>query len=124
MATTIRINEDIKQQLKIKSAELGVTQMDLLNRYIIEGLKRDSTPKKPTPTIDELEKLLKHDNPQGNVLNKLRGIIDNDEIIDEVEEKEAPGEIRIAIHRQQLYHCFDEQKSKKPPAGKTNRRLN
>ncbi len=89
MATTIRINEDIKQQLKIKSAELGVTQMDLLNRYIIEGLKRDSTPKKPTPTIDELEKLLKHDNTQGNVLNKLRGIIDNDEIIDEVEEKRS-----------------------------------
>ena len=89
MATTIRINEDIKQQLKIKSAELGVTQMDLLNRYIIEGLKRDSNPKKPTPTIDELEKLLKHDNTQGNVLNKLRGIIDNDEIIDEVEEKRS-----------------------------------
>ncbi len=87
MATTIRINEDVKHQLKIKSAELGVKQIDLLNRYVIEGIKRDSMPKKPTPTIEDLEKLLKHDNPKGNGLNKLCGIIDNNEIIDEVEEK-------------------------------------
>ena len=87
MATTIRINEDVKHQLKIKSAELGVKQKDLLNRYVIEGIKRDSMPKKPTPTIEDLEKLLKHDNPKGNGLNKLCGIIDNNEIIDEVEEK-------------------------------------
>ena len=87
MATTVRINEDVKRQLKIKSAELGVKQIDLLNRYVIEGLKRDSTPKKSAPTIEELEKLLKHDNPKGNGLDKLCGIIDNDEVIDEVEEK-------------------------------------
>lgn len=89
MATTIRINEDVKHQLKIKSAELGVKQIDLLNRYVIEGIKRDSMPKKPAPTIEDLEKLLKHDNSKGNELNKLCGIIDNDEIIDEVEEKRS-----------------------------------
>lgn len=89
MTTTIRINEYVKQQLKIKSAELGVKQIDLLNRYVIEGIKRDSIPKKPTPSIYELEKLLQHDNPKGNGLDKLCGIIDNDEIIDEVEEKRS-----------------------------------
>ena len=87
MATTIRINEDIKQQLKIKSAELGVKQQDLLNRYVLEGIKRDSTPKKPVMTLDELEKLLKHDNPKGNNLKKFSGIVPDGEMIDSVEEK-------------------------------------
>ena len=89
MATTIRIDEDVKQQLKIKSAELGVKQMDLLNRYVIEGIKRDSTPNKPTPSIEELEIQLKHDNPKGNGLDKLCGIIDDGEVFDEVEEKRS-----------------------------------
>ncbi|WP_295722587.1 hypothetical protein [uncultured Methanobrevibacter sp.] len=87
MATTVRIDEDVKQQLKIKSAELGVKQIELINKYVIEGIKRDSTPEKPVPTIDELEKLLNHDNHQGNGLDKLCGIIDNDKIVDEVDEK-------------------------------------
>lgn len=93
MATTVRIDEDVKHQLKIKSAELGVKQIDLINKYVIEGIKRDSTPDKPAPTIEELEKLLNHDNPQGNGLDKLCGIIDNDEIVEEVEEKKVLGEI-------------------------------
>ena len=87
MATTIRINEDVKQQLKIKSAELGVKQQDLLNRYVIEGLKRDSTSKKPVMSLNELENLLKHDNPKGNNLKKFSGIIPDGEMIDSVEEK-------------------------------------
>ena len=87
MATTIRINEDVMQQLKIKSAELGVKQQDLLNRYVIEGLKRDSTPNKPIMNLDELEKLLKHDNPKGNNLKKFSGIVPDGEMIDSVEEK-------------------------------------
>ncbi len=87
MTTTIRINEDVKQQLKIKSAELGVKQQDLLNRYVIEGIKRDSTPNKSVMTLDELENLLKHDNPKGNNLKKFSGIVPDGEIIDSVEEK-------------------------------------
>ncbi|MCQ2971914.1 MAG: hypothetical protein MJ209_01245 [archaeon] len=75
MATTIRINEDVKQQLKIKSTELGVKQQDLLNRYVIEGIKRDSTSNKPVMTLNELENLLKHDNPKGNNLKKFSGIV-------------------------------------------------
>lgn len=87
MTTTIRINEDVKQQLKIKSAELGVKQQDLLNRYVIEGIERDSTPNKSVMTLDELENLLKHDNPKGNNLKKFSGIVPDGEIIDSVEEK-------------------------------------
>ena len=58
MATTVRINEDVKQQLKIKCVELGAKQIDLVNRYIIEGIKRDTTPKKSVMSLDELEKIL------------------------------------------------------------------
>ncbi len=61
MTTTIRINEDVKHQLKIKSAELEVNQIDLLNNYVIEGIKRGSTLKEPTSTIEELEKILKYE---------------------------------------------------------------
>lgn len=87
MATTVRINEDVKQQLKIKSAELGVSQFDLLNRYVIEGIKRDTTPKKPVMSLDQLEKLLKHDNPKGNNLQKFSGIVPDGEVFDPVEDK-------------------------------------
>jgi len=87
MTTTIRINENVKQQLKIKSAELGVKQQDLLNRYVIEGLKRDSTSKEPVMNLNELEKLLKHDNPKGNNLKKFSGIVPDGEMIDSVQEK-------------------------------------
>lgn len=87
MTTTVRINEDVKQQLKIKSAELGVSQFDLLNRYVLEGIKRDTTPKKPVLSLDQLEKLLKHDNPKGNNLQKFSGIVPDGDIIDPVEEK-------------------------------------
>ena len=87
MVTTIRIDEDVKQLLKIKSAELGIKQKDLLNRYVIEGIKRDSTLNKPVKTLNELEKILKHDNPKGNNLNKFSGIVSEGEMIDSVEEK-------------------------------------
>ena len=38
MATTIRIDENIKQQLKLKSAQTGISQLDLANKYILNGL--------------------------------------------------------------------------------------
>ena len=61
MATTIRINEEVKQRLKLQSIETGISQLDLANRYILEGIKHDKTPKKPIKTIEEIEKILKHD---------------------------------------------------------------
>lgn len=85
MATTVRINEEVKHQLKIQSAKLGVKQIDLVNRYVIEGIKRD-TPKNPIKSIEEIEKLLSHDKPEGNNLKNFANLVD-DEVIDPVEEK-------------------------------------
>ena len=87
MATTVRINEDVKQQLKIKSAELGVKQIDLLNRYVIEGIKRDSESKDSVMSIDEIESLLFNDKPEGNNLKGFVNLVDSNEIVDEVMEK-------------------------------------
>ena len=38
MDTTIRIDMDIQRQLKLKSVELGITQKELANTYILKGL--------------------------------------------------------------------------------------
>ena len=87
MATTIRVNENVKKQLKIKAAEIGKSQYELANKYILEGLKNDKTPC-DTMTIEEIEALLKHDNPKGNeLLNEIDGTIDIDEITDSVKLK-------------------------------------
>lgn len=89
MVANVSINEELKEELIIKSVELGVKQIDLVNRYVLEGLKRDSIKKKPAPTIEKLEKLLKHDNPNGNHFENIVGIVDSEEIVDEVEEKRS-----------------------------------
>ena len=88
MATTIRINEDVKQRLKLQSIETGISQLDLANRYIIEGIKYDNTPKKPIKTIEELEKVLKHDGKgEKDPLEDIVGIIKTDEVVDSVKLK-------------------------------------
>lgn len=68
--TTIRIDKDLQQQLKLKSAETGKSQLDLANQYILDGLKNDTTPIKTPPTLEEIEKLLKHDLPEGDEISK------------------------------------------------------
>ena len=79
MATTIRINEDIKQQLKLKSAQTGISQLDLANKYILNGLKNDNSPNKKVMTLDQIEKFLEHDKPEGdNVLDELDGVVHSD----------------------------------------------
>ena len=79
MATTIRINEDIKQHLKLKSAQTGISQLDLANKYILNGLKNDNSPNKKVMTLDQIEKFLEHDKPEGdNVLDELDGIVHSD----------------------------------------------
>ena len=79
MATTIRINEDIKQQLKLKSAQTGISQLDLPNKYILNGLKNDNSPNKKVMTLDQIEKFLEHDKPEGDtVLEELDGIVHSD----------------------------------------------
>lgn len=87
MATTVRINEDVKQQLKIQSAKLGVKQIDLVNRYILEGIKREMPCN--IKSIEDIERLLSHDKPEGNNLKSFVNLIDNDESIDPVEEKKS-----------------------------------
>lgn len=86
MTTTVRIDEDVKKQLKIKSKELGVKQIDLINRYVTEGIQRDMTPSK---TIDEIEKLLSHDAPEGDVLDKFDGLFEANESTNTVELKKS-----------------------------------
>ena len=61
MSTTIRINKDVKELLKLKSVETGISQIDLANKYILEGIKFDNTPNKPLKTIEEIEKILEYD---------------------------------------------------------------
>ena len=79
MATTIRINEDIKQQLKLKSAQTGISQLDLANKYILKGLKEDNTPNKKVMTLDQIENFLEHDKPEGDdILDELDGIVHSD----------------------------------------------
>lgn len=91
MITTIRIDKDLQQQLKLKSAEIGVSQLDLANKYILEGLKADNTPKKPAMSLEEIEKLLKHDLPEGDkVSKKLIGLVDNSVKTNAFELKKAP----------------------------------
>lgn len=78
MLTTIRIDKDLHHQLKLKSAETGISQLDLANQYILDGLKNDKTPVKPAMSLDEIEKLLKHDLPEGDTVSKkLIGIAES-----------------------------------------------
>ena len=78
LITTIRIDKNLQQQLKLKSVETGLSQLDLANRYIFDGLKRDETPKKNIMTLDEIESLLDHDKPEGNGLSKIDGIFESE----------------------------------------------
>ncbi len=43
MPFNFEIDDTLNQQLKVKSLELGVTEKELINRYIIQGLKNDKT---------------------------------------------------------------------------------
>ena len=66
MATTIRINEDVKEQLKLKSVATGVSQFNLANKHIIEGIKNDTNPNKPVKTIEEIEKISDYNKKEEN----------------------------------------------------------
>lgn len=90
MTTTIRINTEIKKQLKIRSAETGISQLELANQYILEGLQKNiehNNSHDYTEKLTEISKLLKHDNPKGNNLHQFANLIENPYVIDEVKEK-------------------------------------
>lgn len=46
VVTTVRMEKNLKKQLKILSAELGVNQSDLINKYVLKGIKEDKLKKK------------------------------------------------------------------------------
>lgn len=78
MATTIRINEDVKQLLKLKSVETGITQLDLANKYILKGLKEDDTPTS-IMSISDIEAMLFFDKSEVDKnLEKLDGVSHSD----------------------------------------------
>lgn len=91
MTTTIRLNENIKELLKLKSAETGISQLELANKYILKGLKEDTTPKKEVMSLEEIEKLLDHDKVNGdNLLDELDSTVHSDIQTDAVKlKKEA-----------------------------------
>ena len=87
MSNNLRIDEEIKHLLKLKSDETGISQYDLVNKYILEGLKKDKR-SKSNMTIDEIRKLLDYDKPEGDdILERLCGIAICDEVTDSVEIK-------------------------------------
>ena len=87
MSNNLRIDENIKHLLKLKSDSTGISQYDLANKYILEGLKKDKR-SKPTMTIDEIDKFLEHDKPEGDdILERLCGIVSCDKVTDSVEMK-------------------------------------
>ena len=72
MTTTIRLNENIKELLKLKSAETGISQLELANKYILKGLKEDTTPKKEMMSLEEIEELLDTDkSDKDEIVNKI-----------------------------------------------------
>jgi len=57
MDATIRIDLDIQRQLKLKSVELGVTQKELANTYILNGLNAEKS-KNDMKSIEDIAKVL------------------------------------------------------------------
>lgn len=85
MVTIIRLNKEIQRRLKIKSAKTGLSQLELANKYISEGLKNDSIDFNCNKRLKEIDKLLNHDKPEGNHLKYFANLVTNE--INEVKEK-------------------------------------
>ena len=51
--------KDIKQQLKLKSAQTGISQLDLANEYILNGLKQYIRPDKKSNDIKSNRKIFR-----------------------------------------------------------------
>ena len=78
MSVTIRIDENIHQKLKLKSVETGTSLYDLANQCILDGLKQNKTPEKPTITMKEIEKLLEKNKKEERNETKFNFEDDND----------------------------------------------
>ncbi len=103
MDTTIRISSDIKQQLKLKSIELGVTQKELANRYLLYGLKRDNS----LNTIINIEDIEKQTNIKSkNNLENLNSDFEIPEML-KLKEEEDTSEI---ITQNNISNMLDHDK--------------
>ncbi len=73
MVVKIEIDKELHDKLKLKCAKTGISQLELVNRYVSEGLrfdeKRESEPPKPM-TPEEIDALLEHDWPEGDWISK------------------------------------------------------
>ena len=88
MLSTIKINDEVKQKLELKSIELGVNQIDLLNKYVIDGINRDTKYANESKNIEEIKKLLENDLPEGDIASKnLIGLVNNPTKTDSVQLK-------------------------------------
>ena len=93
MTLKVEIAGPLHDKLKLKCAETGVSQLELVNRYVYEGLrfdeKREVESSKPM-TPEEIDALLEHDWPEGDWISKrLIGLIDSPVETDAVELKKA-----------------------------------
>lgn len=77
----------IKHKLKHEITEVYVKQQCLFNYNASKTIKRSSNSNNTNININDIEKLLKHDNPKGNNLRKFSGIVTDEQPIDSVEEK-------------------------------------
>lgn len=81
MDATIRIDLDIQRQLKLKSVELGVTQKELANTYILNGLNGEKS-KSNMKSIEDIAKVLNIE--IGNIDDVLADLdVDEYEILSE-----------------------------------------
>ena len=93
MIVKVEIAAELHDKLKLKSAKTGISQLELVNRYVSEGLRFDEkreveSPKPMTP--EEIDALLEHDWPEGDWISKrLAGLIDSPVETDAVELKKA-----------------------------------
>ena len=90
MVTTIRLSKDIQRQLKLRSAETGISQLELANKFISEGLNKSNNQQdNSSNTLEEYDKLLSHDKKEGNNLKKFANLVTTPFTIDEVAEKKG-----------------------------------
>ena len=89
-----KLNE-YKKELKLKN-DLMKKKNNKINLLVEEinkikdlskTIKRSSNSNNTNININEIKKLLKHDNPKGNNLRKFSGIVTDEQPIDSVEEK-------------------------------------
>ena len=82
MSSTVRIDENVKQRLKMKSAESGISQYDLINEYVTRCLDEDE---KKQLSFDEIKKMLSYDRKErDDSLDDIVGIATHEEPTDSV----------------------------------------